>query len=209
MKSATSLTEDYIREHRSIKDCLKKGILNYSALARLIAKDENVEKKTSKEAILVAARRFRVKISGSMMEDDIIALFKKSNIEIKNNVFIYTLEKTQFPDALIEIERDIKKQKDLFFAIEGTRTITVILQKQHAETIEKKFRQSIIRKKEGLSLITITSPGINRTPGAVSYITGLFFEHGVNIEEFMSCHDDTLIVVESKDMQQIMEFLKF
>ena len=209
MPTTTELTEEYVSEHRSIKDCLKKGVINYSALARLIGKELGIEKKTSKEAILIAARRYKDKIKGQALEDKIIGLFKSSNIEIKNNIVISTLDKNIYPDALIDIEKTIKKDKDLFFSIEGTKTITIIIQQKAKKLIEQKFKNNIIKERENLSLITISSPGIENTPGAVYYISGLFFEHEINIEEFMSCHHDTLIVIESKNINKSMNFLKF
>src|SRR3989338_40885 len=209
MPTTTELTQTYISEHRSVKDCLGKGVINYSALSRVIAKELDIEKKTSKEAILIAARRFREKIKESPMEDRIVELFKKSNIEIKNNIVIYTLDKGSYPEALLEIEGAIKKGRDLFFSIEGSKTITVIVQEKNAEQVERRFKNTIMRKHAGLSLITISSPGIESTPGAVYHLSGLFFESGINIEEFMSCHDDTLIVIESKSVPQAMQFLKF
>ena len=62
MTTTTELTEKYLSEHPSIKDCLKKGIINYSKLSRTIAKELNIEKKTSIEAILIACRRYEAKI---------------------------------------------------------------------------------------------------------------------------------------------------
>jgi len=210
MATTAELTEKYILDHVSIKDCLKKGLVNYSALSRQIAKDLGIEKKTSKEAILVAARRFRMKMGEiHSRENAILGLLKKSNVEIKNNIVIFTLEKYVYPDSLIEIEKVIKKEKALFFAIEGTKTITIIVQEQSAELIEKHFRAHIIDKIENLSLFTITSPGIRTTPGVVSYISGMFFENDINIEEFMSCYDDTLIVIDSKETNKVIRFLNF
>lgn len=209
MATTTELTEQYIKDHQSIKHCLKKGLINYSALSRLIAKDLKIEKKTSKEAILIAARRFKEKIKDNQAEKDVLKLFKNSNVEIKNNIVSYTIEKTIYPDSLIEIEKDVKKQKALFFAIEGTRTITIIIQKQYKALLDKSFKNYIVEKKENLSLITINSEGIGDIPGAVSYIAGLFFEHSINMEEFMSCYDDTLIVIDSKDTAKAMSFLQF
>ena len=207
--TTTELTERYINEHRSIKECLKKGLINYSSLARLIAKDLEIENKASKEAILIAARRFKDKIKTKIIEEDIVKLFRKSNMEIKNNIVFYTLEKNIFPDSLVEIEKTIKKNNDLFFAIEGTKSITVIIQRQNKELVEKKFRNNIIRKKENLSLITISSPGIEKTPGAVNYLTGILFDNGVNIEEFMSCYHDTLILIETKDIGKVINLFDF
>lgn len=208
MPTTTELTEKYISEHRSIKGCLKKGLINYSALSRIIARDLDIEKTSSKEAILIAARRFREKIK-SKAEDEAMKLFKNSNTEIKNSIVVFTLEKNIYPDSLIEIEKQIKKKNELFFSIEGTKTITIIIQKQNKSMVKERFKNNIIGKKESLSLITITSKGIGKTPGAVSYISGQFYENEVNIEEFMSCHDDTLIVINSKDIGKIMRFLNF
>jgi len=208
MPTTTELTEGYISEHRSIKDCLQKGIINYSALSRLIGKELNIERKTSREAILVAALRFKEKIKGTALKDEIIKLFKNSDIEIKNNIVIYTLEKHIYPGALIDIEITIKKDKDLFFSIEGTKTITLVIQEKNTKVIEQKFKNNIIKKREKLSLITISSPGIENIPGAVYHISGLFFESDINIEEFMSCHHDTLIVIESKNINKAINFLK-
>lgn len=210
MATTTELTEKYISEHISIKECLKNGIINYSALSRLIAKELIIEKKTSKDAILVAARRFKEKIKNQSSEKDIVKLLRNGNIEIKNNIVIYILEKNIYPDSLIDIEKQIKKEKSLFFSIEGTKTITIIIQKQHIAIIDKKFKNNLIKKTEGLSLITITtSPAIEHIPGVINHISSLFFEKGINIEEFISCYEDTLIVIDSKEIDKAIKSLSF
>lgn len=209
MSTVTEITEKYIQEHRSIKECLKKGLINYSALSRLITKDLELGRGTSKEAILVASRRYKDKIRQASYDDKILALFKNSNIEIKNNIAVFTIDKNIYPDSLIEIEKEIKNNNELFVAIEGVKSITIIVQKKNKEIIGKKFKNNILHKKDDLTLITMTSDGIWEVPGAVNYISGLFFENEVNIEEFMSCHDDTLIVIDSKDIEKAMRFLKF
>ncbi len=210
MPTTTELTENYIAQHLSIKECLKRGLINYSALARHIAKELNIQKTTSKEAILIAAIRYREKIKPQDTEKHIAKLVNESSIELKNNIMIYILDKSIYPDSLIEIEKAIKKERGLFFAVEGTKTITLIVQKNYAELISKRFKASILNTKENLSLIILTtSTAIEHTPGIVSYISGLFFEHGVNIEEFTSCYDDTLIVINTKDISNAMTFLPF
>jgi hypothetical protein len=207
MVSIAKQTEDYIRAHASIRYCLKKGLINYSALARAISTELKLKKQVNDEAIVVAARRFREKTCSDAGENEIINLFKKSDIEIKNNICILTLDKGFFPEAMIDIERSIKKRRGVFFAIESTKSLTIITENEYAQNISKKFKNFIITKNEDLSLITITSKGIDSTPGAVAYITGLFFENSINIEEFMSCYDDTLIVIKSEYVQKAIGFL--
>lgn len=209
MPTITKITEKFISEHKSIKECLKKGLINYSALSRKIIKDLNLGKTVSKESILIASRRYKDKIKQNDSDDKVLSIFKNSNIEIKNNIIVFTIDKNIYPESLIEIEKNLKIEKKLFFAIEGTNSITILVQKQNKEIILKKFKNNILHKKEDLSLITLTSEGIWEVPGAVNFISGLFFENEINIEEFMSCHDDTLIVIESNEIEKAMKFLKF
>jgi len=63
MANITKLTEQYIAEHPSVKDCLKKGLINYSSLTRKLCKDLNLDLKKNFDAILIACRRYHRKIS--------------------------------------------------------------------------------------------------------------------------------------------------
>ena len=209
MSTTTKMTEDYIKMHPSIKDCLKKGVLNYSALSRLISKELNIENKTSKEAILVASRRYRDRLNNDYLENEILELFKNSRLEIKNKISVLIVKKNIYYEELIEIEKKIKNEQGIFFTIEGTKTITIIVQDQDKILIEKKLGKNISSKKGNLSLIIIYSPGIERTPGSVAFLTGLFFENGINIVEIMSTCNDTLIIVESKEISRVIDFLTF
>jgi len=209
MPTTTELTEKYIREHTSIKECLKKGLINYSSLSRLIFHDLELSKKTSKEAILIAARRFKEKVKNTGYEKEIHRILQESNIEIKNNIIVFTIEKMIYPDALIDIEKSIKKKQELFFSIEGTKTITLIVQKSNQKKIQSRFKKFIVSTANTLSLITINSSGIGKTPGVVNYISGLFYENDINIVEFMSCYDDTLVVIDSNNLEKAMRFLNF
>ena len=209
MPTTAQLTEEYINSHPSIKDCLKKGLINYSALSRLISKELQIEKKTSKEAILVASRRYKDRISNNYLENKILELFKNSRLEIKNKISVLIIEKNVYFGELIDVEKRIKNEKGIFFSIEGTKTITIVVQDQDKILIEQKLRKYIINKKENLSLIIIYSPGIEKIPGSIAYLTSLFFENGINIIEIMSSWNDTLIIVESKEIGKIIDFLTF
>jgi hypothetical protein len=212
MPTTTELTERYIENHLTVKECLKKGLINYSALSRLIAKELNIEKKTSMEAILIASIRYKDKIQkiSTNFDNKILGLLKDCNVEIKNNIVIFTLDKMTYPDKLIDIEKTIKKDKGQFFSVEGSKSITLITQKKYEEVIQEKFKVNVLNKNNDQSLITLnTSPNIEKIPGVINYITSLFFEKSINITELTSCYDDIIIVVDSKDVQKTMEFLSF
>ena len=94
MPTTTELTEKYLSEHPSIKDCLKHGIINYSKLSRKIAKELNIEKETSIEAILIACRRYEAKLKDEkILENKIIDILKRSELEIKNRIVVAIIDK--------------------------------------------------------------------------------------------------------------------
>ncbi|MBM3199325.1 hypothetical protein FJZ53_00185 [Candidatus Woesearchaeota archaeon] len=211
MVTTAELTERYISEHPSIKDCLKKGVLNYSKLARAIAKDLDIEKKTSKEAILIAARRFAKKLKEeASREEKIRGILRKGELEIKNKIVIIITEKIRHTDKFFELEKDAKKEGCTFYIIEGSKTFTIITSKQYSEKIKKLFHEETLKTKEDLAMVIIKSPpDIENCSGVVSYIYSLFSDNNVNILETMSCWTDTILVIDEKDISKTMQFLKF
>ncbi len=211
MTTTTEQTQEYIKEHPDIKSCLKKGLINYSSLARFIAKEIKIEKKTSKEAILIAARRFKEKLKQEISyEAEIRKVLAESEIEIKNKMIVFILQKNINFESIQEIQTNIKKEYGSFYLIEGSDNCTIITQDKYASLIDKKFNQKIIQKNKELALINFKSTKeIEKIRGVVAYLTALFNEHGVNIVELLSCWTDTLFVISSKDTTKALNFLKF
>jgi hypothetical protein len=182
----TRLTWNYIDSHPVVKNCLRKGLVNHSALARTIKKELVLPKKTKLEAIIIAARRAKEGMRKSRDgEKRIIDLFKNSEVELKNKISVVRLDKPSIPDYLIDFEKYVKRKKDIFFAIEGRKTITIIVQDKNVEMLEQKFRRSIISVTSGAAMVIIESEGIEEVPGAVSFLTTKLFENGVNIIEMI------------------------
>ena len=205
-KTTSELTIEYIKNHPHIKSCLKAGLINYSSLSRQIAKDLKIEKKTSMEAILIAARRFQDKLSEEKVyEKKIKNLLSDSEIEIKNKIVVFIINKSISSDSFQKIQKS-----GLFSVLEGSNSYTVITQEKNATLLEKKLKGFIIKSTKNLALVNIKSgQDIENIPGIVAYLTSLFAENGVNILEFLSSWTDTLFVIEKKDVNKVLEFLEF
>ena len=94
MPSITKLTENYILEHPSIKDCLKNDLVNFSSLSRKIAEELDLSVKKNFDAILIACRRFQRKLKKEeTFESRILKILKKSKVEIKNKIIAIVLER--------------------------------------------------------------------------------------------------------------------
>lgn len=210
-KTTTELTQEYIKEHPFIKSCLKKGLLNYSALSRHIAKELNIEKKTSKEAILIAARRLHETLKKEKIEEQKIKhLLSYSEIEIRNKIIVLIIDKNIHFELIEQIQKSIKKESGIFYILEGSDNYTLITQEKFSPLLEEKLKSNTIKKHYNLALIMLkSSKEIEQMVGVLSYLTSLFSENGVNIIEFLSCWTDTLFIINSEDIPKTLSFLKF
>jgi len=212
MATITKQTQKYISEHPSIKDAMKKGVVNYSKLSRLIAKDLRLEK-TNMEAILIACRRYAEKLGGKelkIQEDKILGVLKKSELEIKNKIVAIIIDKKLYMDNLLEIEKKIRKKADMFYALEGTDVFTVIVSEKYLEEIKEMFKKNILKITKNQVMITVKSgEDLENILGVLSYLYSLFSDNGVNIMETISCWTDTIIVINEEDLGKVMSFLKF
>ena len=206
----TKLAESYIETHPSIKDCLKKRLINYSQLSRQVIKHSNLEEKDF-DAVLIAARRYVRKLSKSISsESRIRSLIEGSRTEIKNKIVVVVIEKQVYTDDLMEIERKIKKSRNVFYAIEGSSAITIVTASDFLGQLRKVFKSSILRVWSGLALVAISSPEeIEQTPGVFSYLCSLLSDRGINVLETMSCWSETLFVVSESDIAKVLDAFKF
>ena len=103
--------EEYISGSNNIRDCLKKNLVNYSALTRKISKELNFKAKDF-DAVLVACRRYGEKIRKKTgYERPIKKLLKNSKLEIKNKVAVAVVEKTIFFNNLADLQKEVKRMK--------------------------------------------------------------------------------------------------
>ena len=202
--SLNKVAKEYINNHISIKDCLKKGIINYSALARKIADELKIDEKNF-SALLVACRRYANSMNYVEQEKKIINILKNSELEIKNKIVVAIIDKRINPEKILELQ----KKADVFYLIEGTKVYTVITSEKHLGEL-KKFEKNIIKLSKDLAMIILKSPEqVETTSGVMSFLFSLFGEQGVNIVETMSCWTDTILIISEKDIPKTINFLKF
>ena len=211
MANITKLTEQYIAEHPSVKDCLKKGLINYSSLTRKLCKDLDLDLKKNFDAILIACRRYQRKVSKEVvLENKIIKILKDSKLEVKTKIVVFLVEKDIYYGHMIELQKEIKNKSELLHIIEGSKTITVITSYEFLSVVKKLFKNKIIKISENLAEVTLkSSEDLEETVGVIAYLSNLLAENGINIIETMSTWTDTLFVISEKDIPKVMELLSF
>lgn len=208
MKSTINeITKDYIMKNPAVKSCLKRGLINYSSLARTIISELDLH--VSKEAVLIAARRLQKKLGKENYENKIKESLAASSIQIKNKITILIIDKSINTDALDELQKNARENNGTIYTLEGSDSYTLILDDK--VTVKNKLIKSkMIKEINNLALINIESPeDIEYQKGWVAYVTSLFAENDVNISQFLSCWTQTLFVIESADVPKAINFLKF
>ncbi|TAL51632.1 MAG: hypothetical protein EPN86_06305 [Nanoarchaeota archaeon] len=206
----TKTVEKTIESHPSIKDCMKKKLVNYSQLSREIIKETGLKSRDF-DAVLIACRRYQEKLKNyTVQEDRIKKLLSKSDIEVKNNISVIVIDKTAYSEDLIELERLAKKRKSAYYAIEGTEVITIVLSSKILPEAKKRFSRAISHITENLALVLMSSAEeIEETIGSFAYLTSLLSYNGINIVETLSCWNETIFVVGEKDIAGVMKVLSF
>ncbi len=211
MASTNKITNDFIDEHPHIKNCLRRGLINYSALARYISDELAISNDSSVEAILVAARRKRESLKKSIVhEGNISDILKDAEIEVRNKIAVFIFRKTLSFDTLRKIQEKIWNSSGIFYILEGSDNYTIIIQEKFASMIKKDIGGDLLKSNRNMVMINIKSPKkIETTPGVIAYLTSLFAENGVNVYEFLSCWTDSIFIISSDDLNKALGFLDF
>jgi len=206
----TKETEEYVKQHFSIKDILKKGLINYSKLARKIILEKKF-KKTDFEAIVIALRRLEQKLkSNNTFEKKIIELLKDTSIETSTKILVCVLETDISMQNLLLLEQEIKTKKGYITIIEGVSATTIITPQTFEYLVDKYFKKNIIKKRNNtVEVILKSSEKLENTPGVVGYLYSLFADNEINILETMSCWTDTIFIIEEKDLSKSIQILSF
>ncbi len=204
-------TFDYLENHPSVKDCLKKGLINYSSLARAIASELKEDKESSFDAILIACRRFADKYKSSQSsETRIMALLKKGRFEIHSKVSAIILSQGAGLDAVLKASGKVMDSADNFHLIQGTKTITVVVDDAFASGIADSLKHFVVKYRKGLVQMTHkTSEDVESTPGFLNHLTSIFSDNGVNIYEAMSSWTDTIFLIDENDAAKVFSLLGF
>ena len=199
-ESVAERTRAYIDAHPSIKDCISKDLINYSSLARQIMKDRGIK---NEEAVMIACRRYAVKLAKRDHERDILRILAGSRLEVKTKICIVTAKNDW--TVLQRLETVFQKfinEKAIMQVIQGAQAITIIAdEKLKSEVVNAVGRESVLKVRQDLVEITVKSPErIVETSGVFAFLASNLAENNVNVVETVSCYTDTIFIVNEADM---------
>jgi hypothetical protein len=199
-ESIAERTRYYIDAHPSVKDCISKDLINYSSLARQIMKDLSIK---NEEAVMIACRRYAVKLAKRDHERDILRILANSRLEVKTKICIVTAKNDWTVLQRLEVVfQKLINEKAIMQVIQGAQAITVIAdEKLKNEVVNAVGRENILKVRQDLVEITVKSPErIVETTGVFAYLASNLAENNVNVVETVSCYTDSIFIVNESDM---------
>ena len=124
-ESLAEKTRMYIDAHPSIKDCVAKGLINYSSLARMIMKDIGVD---NEEAVMIACRRYASKLSVTTDHElSILRILKDSRLEMRTKTCIVTAKNDwSVLHKMDNLFKDLWNENSIMQCVQSASAVTII-----------------------------------------------------------------------------------
>ena len=200
-ESLAERTRIYIDAHPSIKDCVAKGLINFSSLARTIMKDLEVD---NEEAVMIACRRYAGKLNTTTDHElSILNILKDSRLEMRTKTCIVTAKNDwTVLHKMDNLFKDLWNENSIMQCVQSASAVTIIADRMLKDRImDTVGRFNIIKIRENLVEIAVKSPEkIVDTSGVIAFLITNLSDAGINIEETVSCHTDTIFIVGESDM---------
>ncbi len=205
-RNITKEVRTYLLNHPSVLDCLSLGLINHSALARLLSAELGVKKF---DAVLAASRRFGLaKRSPTTYAKNIQKIIATMQVRVTNGIAVVIARTPQDMDAASLMQRTIRKSRGRCNIITSDEVMTIIVTEQHLPIARSILRANITTIMTDLAQIQlIFDQKIETTPGVVAHIYGLLAHHGINVREEMSCWTDLLLVVDENELPRALSVL--
>ena len=196
-----------------LDEALALGIINLSALARMIKPDveREVMKKVQDGAVIVALNRLSRTIRRTTKRQKHV--FRSApNLTVRSNLVEMTYANS---DNLMAKQKKLldqvgRKQHVFITITQGIQETTIIAGRELREKILTVFKnERMIGRIEGLSSVTVLLPqGTALIPGVYSYILKALAWEGINIVEVVSTLNEFTIILEDKNIDLSFAIIK-
>ena len=197
-----SRVREYLQDNPELWKSLDLGIVNLSALSRLIMKDLELE---SFDAVMGALKR--IPVSGISM-NTYRNILKKSKIESRTDISVLILKPTtENLKLLIELTKNLTENYSDYRIIQATQGYGIVVGDELLEKISRFIpKTEIISKSTGLGeIIIVSSNSILSIKGYVSYASGLLSNRGINILQIVSFFTDITFILQPRDLLSALD----
>ena len=214
MASVSSMVREIVSGDPYILECVGRGVVNYSALSRSIAREieASTGSKPSIAAVKMALMRLSSRLSrGSRRAERVIAY---TTLAVQDSIAVVTVPREGIRRAFNAAYR-LAGSSRFIQVVQGLRTATIFVAREDLGRVLSAVGEPL-EVIDGQAAIILVSPrDIVETPGVISLITSYLARNGINITQIISCHLETIIIVDSRDavrayraLQSLVEYAR-
>jgi len=197
-----------------VQDCLARGLVNYSELARRIK--PLVEDEAGREATLEAIKAALLRYSQKLREQApqtpqrrLLEVLARSALELRTGVTVATVRLHALP-KLAEVVSELVGRTRLLFLMQSISSVTVTVSSEYFDYIyERLGADSFIEVYRDQAVLVIVSPhDIVEVPGFIAHVTGILANNGINITQIESVYTDTILIMKLDDALKAFQLLR-
>lgn len=192
-------------------EALRRGIVNYSALARAIL-DEVAEisgRRPSPVSVKIALLRFSEKVrrEAESLEERIRRIIAESTLQLVSDIAVVTLK--DHPTRVAPMLAEFSESR-FFQLTQGIGHLTIVLDKSSCDRLRRLLDEGELEMvvEDQAAIILVSPKDIVGTPGVISYLTSILASQGINITQIISCYVDTIFVVDRYSALRTYEALE-
>jgi len=189
--STANIIRMYLKNKPYMIEALENGIVNLSALSRVIQKDLKLN---DYYAVKAAVRRYYQHLGKMKMsiEQRALSVLKGNKITILDGISVLVTDR----ETDIQSRAKIKIDDYYIYLVDS------------AVLKRAKIKTNIIEKYENCSAINIHSEqNVESVSGVMAFVTSLFAEYNINIIELISCYTENVLVIKREDTLKSYELL--
>lgn len=195
---------DYIDRSTEVKKVLQAGLINTSALAREIGRQEGLSRNI--DAIISAIRRYEGAAEKSRQHKTFYDLLKKSKITTKTKLASILIRRNDYTqEQVAKLYSMVKlKRNSTLKILEVTNHIKINMDDELLEQIEAAFPEEDIEyvQKNLGELIINYSEDITRIPGVFATLANELAMNGISVIDSMICHWEHTVMLREEDLEK-------
>ena len=211
MSSITELVRNYLNLHPYLQEALRKGIINYAALAAQLKEylEQDNSQKLKLTSVIMAIRRYQEKLCDSPFEE--VHYGENAEANLKTNLVMFTLEKSDsFIKSLPRILSLVDfKSGGILHLVQGNYQATIITNSYYSLKIHKLFaKEKIIREDKNLVSIALKyADTLIDVPGQLFLLTRALAWENITIIDLIETMSETIVILREEDASRAFQTL--
>ena len=206
--SVSSAVREEVDLDLSVQDALARNYVNLSGLSRMLVPKvaARLGGRVKNESVITALKRLR----GSYLPPtpEVGRVIAGSVVNVRTHVSKISVEKTKKTLRIVSAMLSTH-QEDFIQVSESLSAITLIFDQRLHKSVRRELAGAeVLEEGDDCAAITVQSPDeIITTPGCLIALYNQLSRRHINVEDTVSCHTDTIIVVKMREVGRAFEAL--